>query len=262
MRSFRFPTVLLALAATLALVDPLPAYTIYLKDGSRLMAREKYTVEGERALITLENGTRTFMAAAEIDAPRTDEANRGNYGTALILEDGKVKEMREAVALPKRVATLFEKTQQSQGPGTDRPLARRQAQPSEPSPRTAGGAVDFGSSSRVPWTELDVAAELRQFFRAQGLEDVGVYRGSEAGRPLVEVTTSSEASVFRALATGAVALRDLRARHGDRLRGIDLLLTTAARERAGQFRLDPEMAAELVERRVEISQFYVRYLQF
>ena len=78
---------ILLLAAT-----PIAAYTIYLKDGSRLIAREKYTLEGDRALILLQNGTQTFLAASEIDVPRTDAANRNNYGTAMVLQDGEFTE--------------------------------------------------------------------------------------------------------------------------------------------------------------------------
>ena len=81
----------LSLALVLLLVAaPIAAYTIYLKDGSRLIAREKYTLDGERALILLQNGTQTFLAASEIDVPRTDAANRNNYGTAMVLQDGEL----------------------------------------------------------------------------------------------------------------------------------------------------------------------------
>lgn len=254
--------VLLSCLLLCAVAAPVAAYTIYLKDGSRLIARDKYTVEGVRALITLENGTRTFIAASEIDAPRTEEANRGNYGTAMELEDGKVRELGTTKPPPAKAPTISEMVRQGQGPDRDRPPARRPIVQATPGGTTPGGAVDLATLSRAPWTELDLVAELRQFFRGQGLEDVGVYRGTDAAQPLLEVTTSSEASVFRALATGAVALRELRTRHGDRLRGLDLLLTTGSRERAGQFRISAQMAEDLVSKRIEISQFYVRYLQF
>ena len=77
------------------LAPPASAYTIYLKDGSRILARDKYGVDGDRAIITLENGTETFLAFAEIDVERTEEANQGNLGNALVFEDGRFVERTE-----------------------------------------------------------------------------------------------------------------------------------------------------------------------
>ena len=77
-RNLSLALILLFLAA------PMAAYTIYLRDGARLIAKEKYTLDGDRALIVLQNGTQTFLAASEIDVPRTDAANRNNYGTAMV----------------------------------------------------------------------------------------------------------------------------------------------------------------------------------
>ena len=69
---------------------PANAYTIYLKDGSRLIAKEKHLIEEGKAIIVLQNGTRTFIEASEIDIPRTKQANLGDYGTALVLEGGQL----------------------------------------------------------------------------------------------------------------------------------------------------------------------------
>jgi len=94
MRSIRLLLLTLAFCAT----TPLFAYTIYLKDGSRLMADGPYRVEGEQAIITLQNGTRTSIAAAEIDEQRTVEANAGGYGAALVLDDGKFTQLPNEAA--------------------------------------------------------------------------------------------------------------------------------------------------------------------
>ncbi len=81
------PLLLIALAA------PLSAYTIYLKDGTRIVAKEKYRVDEDgKAIITLQNGTQTFIKSSEIDVERTLRSNREGYGTALLLEEGKVIE--------------------------------------------------------------------------------------------------------------------------------------------------------------------------
>ena len=62
------------------------AYTVYLKDGSKLVAKDKYKVQGDMALIVLANGTQTSLKLAEIDQEKTALANQSNYGTAVVLE--------------------------------------------------------------------------------------------------------------------------------------------------------------------------------
>ncbi len=69
----------MALVALLLVVSPLSAYTIVLRDGSTVQARGEYRVEGERAIITLQNGTETFLSLSEIDVERTAAANRDGY---------------------------------------------------------------------------------------------------------------------------------------------------------------------------------------
>jgi len=61
------------------------SYTVVLKDGSTIIAKEKYRIEGSRAIITLLNGTQTFVRADQIDIAKTDAANRGSYGSAVVI---------------------------------------------------------------------------------------------------------------------------------------------------------------------------------
>jgi len=51
------------------------AYTIYLHDGNRIVAREEFKIEGDRAVIILPNGTQTALALDEIDIERTRASN-------------------------------------------------------------------------------------------------------------------------------------------------------------------------------------------
>jgi hypothetical protein len=115
---------------------------------------------------------------------------------------------------------------------------------------------------RTPYADAAIASELRQFFLGQKAEAVEVYQGSQAGRPLVVVTTSSEGSVFRALAAGANALLQLRDRFPQKVQGLELLMVTPAQERAGQFVLTPEMAEDLVAKRVNLISFFLDNVQF
>ncbi len=253
----------LALLLALGLAAPLFAYNVVLKDGSTVVAKEKYKISGKRALITLLNGTQSFLDADQIDVAKTEAANRDNYGSAVVIEtgDGKAK---AAAAAPPRERTLADLIT-SRPAAVDRGLppprrdARREA--AGAAAKTKAGFLDLSTVPRKPFAQLDAAAELQQFFHAQGVEEAEVYQGSEPDRPLVEIVANSEAGVFHSLAVAANALLRVRDAH-PRVAGLELVMTTAAKERAGQFVLTPQMAADLVAKNVEVTAFFLNNVQF
>lgn len=248
-------------------VGPLFAYTIYLTDGSSIQAKEKYKVVGERAVITLPNGNQTFLPLKQIDVARSDQANTNDYGTAVVIDSHQIP---PASAAPPPQQTLTNLIHDKAPAPRELVPARRTRPGVAPTSATAlpgslaktkAGFSDLSTLTRRPCSQVDVAAELQQFFHGQGVEEVEIYQGTQSDRPLVEVTTNSEASVFRALAVGATALLHVRESH-PRVSGFELLLMTPAKERAGQFVLTPQMAAEIVSRNVEVSSFFLSNVQF
>ena len=263
------PRLLVTTAAALLLLlaaGPALAYTIYLKDGQKIVAREKHKVVDGKAIITLVNGTQSFIDASEIDVRRTEQANRTDYGgTAVVLEDSReVATPQRQAAADQQKKTLKDLIARKEAGPRDLPVARRETRESAAAAtgKTLAGYQDFASRTRKPYTDVAVAGELQGFFRGQGIEDAQIYQGTAGDRPFVELTTNSEGSVFRALTVAANALVQARDRHAGRLAALELLLTTPSRERAGQFVLTPELAADLLARRIEISQFYVENVQF
>ncbi|HXO19568.1 MAG TPA: hypothetical protein VOA87_06540 [Thermoanaerobaculia bacterium] len=267
MRNPRSSTVftLLAVLALLAAV-PLAAYTIVLKDGSTLAAKEKYKISGTRALITLQNGTQTFLDAKQIDVAKTEEVNQHDYGNAVVIDDTRANAAAAPPAAPRK-RTLADLIETRKTAPRDVPEARRESRRGESggsgggAGRTKAGYVDFSTVARKPFAQLEVASDLQQFLHAQGIEEVEIYQGSEPDRPLVEITTNSEGAVFKALAVGANALLHIRDSH-PKVAALDLLMTTPAKERAGQFVLTPQNAADLVAKNVEIAAFYLTNVQF
>src|SRR5579864_1195741 len=83
MPCFRRLPRLAAVAVLLALcAGPLAAYTVWMKDGSSIVARGPYEVKKGKAIITLINGEQSFIDASQIDAARTAAANQGkDYNT-------------------------------------------------------------------------------------------------------------------------------------------------------------------------------------
>jgi hypothetical protein len=254
-----------ALLLALLVAAPLLAagYTIYLKDGSHVVAKEKYRIENGRAIITLLNGTQTFVPASQIDAKRTEEVNRSGYGSAVVLP-GTPQEVGQAPAEPRKEKTLADLIAARAAAPRELPGSRRATADSAPGrlTRTKAGYVDFATLARKPYSHAEVTAELQQFFRGQGIEGVEIHDGSRGDHPLIEITTNSEGSVFQALTTAANALLHLRGLFPSRVAAFDLLLSTPARERAGQFVLTPELASDLVSKRVDVTSFFVKNVQF
>ena len=240
------------------------AYVIVLKDGSRIMAEEKYRVEGERAIIELPNGTVTFIALDQIDVQATDKANEAGYGKALVIEGGEARERTEADSAPEaeRRRTLADLVAERDADRTRLEPQRRRQPATGPLRRTPAGFVDFQTIPRQPLRDVELTTQIQGAFRGRGIDELELYQGSEAGRIFVEVTTASEASVFRALEVAAETLLAVREEHGGRVSALELLLATPDRQRAGQFVLTPEMARELAEDEVQVAEFFVEHVEF
>lgn len=252
---------LLGLAA-LWLATPLSAYMVYLKDGSKIQAREKYAVDGSRAILTLFNGTKTFVPLAQIDVKRTDEANATDYGRAEVLP-GAAQDLEGEADTGPRQKTLGDMVRNREASVRDIPANRRPDSKGSAGVATklAGGVYDLMTWNRKPFTDLEVVGELRRLLTIQGLEEVEIYEGTKADRPFLEITTNSEGSVFKTLAGTAATLPLLRQAHS-KIGALELLMITTDRDRAGQFTITPEMADDLATKKVDLVSFYLRNVQF
>ena len=186
----------------------------------------------------------------------------------MVIEGGETKELERKPEPPAEptLGDLIERRRRSGESGLEdrREPAERSAPAAPQVPEavlTPAGYVDLLSFPRRPFGDLEVGAELKEFFTSQGLDEAQVYQGSSAQRPLVEVTTNSEASVFRALAVAASALVHLRERGRDTT-ALELFLATPSRQRAGQFLLTPDLARDLLTSKVDVATFYLQNVQF
>lgn len=249
------------LLAWAALPGAAAAYVVVLEDGSEIVADSEYEVRDGRAIITLPNGTKTFLDVDEIDREATEEANRQGYGQARVIEDAEANRVKTAEPEPQRRKTLADLS--SGETGLDRLEPHRRRDPEATGAATTlAGYPDLSSLPSRPFRELEIAAEMQRLFRGQGLDGVELYQGSQPDHLFAEVTTNSEASVFRALEVGAQALLATRESHPDAVAALELYLATPDRERAGQFVLTPELARDLVQGDTEVARFFVEHVQF
>jgi hypothetical protein len=264
MRSHRLSAPLHAgLLAVLLLLcaGPLAAYTIWLKDGTSVAARGKYQVKNGKAIITLVNGEQSSLDAALIDVARTEAANRGkDYGATDL---GNTRVMPGEEPAPPADKSLHDLVATHRPSSRELPAAKRtSAAATAQAARSRGGFLDLSTLQHVPYAGTEVAVALQQFFRSQGIEEVQIWSGTQPDRPLVEVTAGSEASVFQSLTASANALLRLRERFPQAVAALEVVMKTPAREKAGQFVLTPEIASDLVAKKVEVAAFFVAYVQF
>ncbi len=256
-------TIALLCCLALTLVAPLNAYTIYLKDGSTLIAKEKFRIEDGKALIVLQNGTQTFIDATEIDFEKTERVNKGNYGTAFFIdEEGKVI---EAPVTPTEKRTLTDVAGRTDSRSTSRdPATRPDTGTAEPIEhvKTQGGFIDLTMAPRTPYRDLDITVEISRFLRTLGLTEFKVFQGTEPQRIFLEMTTNSEATVFRSLEAAADTLVHLRNQFPDQVEELEVLFSTSNRDRAGQFLIDEELAAQLGDEGSETSAIFIANVQF
>ena len=259
----RRPTLLLTSLLSLILVVPLEAYTIYLKDGSTLVAKEKYRVEDGKALIVLQNGTQTFIAASEIDVEKTESVNRSNYGTAFFIdEEGKVV---EAPVTPTEKQRLTDIASTAESAPTARDRATRPEAASKDTadyPRTPAGFIDLALIPRTPYRDLDISVEISRFLRTLAVSDFKVFQGTAPGRIFLEMVANSEATVFRNIEAAADTLIHLRNQYPDQVDELEILLINSNRDRAGQFLIDNVMAAALGDKSADTAAFFIANVQF
>ncbi len=113
----------LALAAFVAFSAAALGYVIKLKDGSLIFARTKYTVKGDRAIITLENGTVTAIKLEEIDVEGSDKYNKENFGNVVAIDTPDSRKPTPAPEAP-RQPRLQDYIKQNK-PRMDLPAGRR-----------------------------------------------------------------------------------------------------------------------------------------
>jgi len=267
-----------SLVALLLLLLAVPgfAYTVILKDGSKVQAKKKYRISGKNAVITLVNGSESFLPLAEIDIPASDRANQNDYGgTAVVIDNGKpetgttappptaprgsladlIKNRDVSTRLPEP-SVRPKGSGMSTGAGT--PSAGTSSRPSLTSP-SAKYEPPVAKSSRRPFTNAAVADALATYLRGQGIEEFRLYAGSKGGRVLLEATAASEASAFKALTVAANALLEIKS---PQVSALELTMETPSGERAGTFLITPEQATALAANKIEVSAFYVQNVQF
>lgn len=254
-------TALAAFTLLCALSAPAWSYTIYLKDGSKLLAEEKYKVRGDKAIIRLETGTETMLPLSEIDVPRTDEANVGGLGKVLVIEGGKAQDLARNDAPPPRKQTLQDLIQ-ARGPQAEGGGGTAEPAPVRRPRAEAAQAQSDDILGRPPLRNVELAGTIRTFLFGRGVTSVEVLQGSTARRPLLVFSTATEGQVFKALAASATTLIHVREKSPGDVDSFDVVCRAADGGNAGRFTMTEANAADLLAKRITMPEYYVQYVQF
>ena len=238
------------------LAAPAAAYTVILKDGAQLIAQAAPTITGDRAIIVLQSGTRTSIAASEIDVERTREANQHELGSAMVLEGGEFtsRPTQQDEVREERLSDLIAKGRTG-GRANRTPITRD-------SPGRSSSRDSLADHQRTPYRNLEVLEAIQGAFKSQGVDGAKVYEGTTPNRLLIEVETDSEAAVFRTIKVAAGSLSHVRANISARIEAFELVLATSNRSNAGQFLMTTDDATDIVGGDVEISSYFINNVLF
>jgi hypothetical protein len=232
--------VFLGLATLVLAAAPAFAYVVKLKDGSLIFARTKYTVKGDRAIITLENGTVTAMKLDEIDVDGSEQYNKENFGNVVAID---TPDSRKPTAAP----------------STAQPGARVQDYIRDKKPRMAlpshdDKAAGGGSGPSFQPVDSNLQSAFVKVFDGAGISQYKLtnFRGQTG----LLVTTNTEEQVFNALNAAARAMSDPTSR-GVNIT-IHIILTSSAGESAGTLDMTPEQARLLVNGQVSAADYFVK----
>jgi hypothetical protein len=247
----------------LVLLSALPAlgYRIYLRDGTMLAAQEKYSVEGDFALVTLENGTQTTVRLIEIDLEKTERLNQRAYSSAVVIDGGEQRLLAlDDPAMRQRTLAEYVQERRQERTARDQQAERIGRVAPRPARRTLAGSVDLYALTRES-DDSEAAVRIAETVRAQGVTGAKVYRGTAPGRYLLDLTAQSDVAVFRALEDLAAAVVEL-ADAGVAIEALEVYMANAEGSRAGMFTLSEDAAALLASDQLEPDQFFLQFVEF
>ncbi len=215
------------------------AYVVKLKDGSLIFARTKYSVKGDKAIITLENGTVTAIRLDQIDVEGSDQYNKENFGNVVAIDTPDSRKPTTAPNAP--AAPRLQDYIRENKP--------RMALPSQAEKPAADGA---GPSFQA--VDANLQSAFAKVFDGAGITQYKLT--NFRGQTRLLVTTNTEEAVFNTLNAAARALSDPGSRGA--LVTIQIIMTSSGGESGGTLEMTPEQARQLVNGQISAADFFVK----
>ncbi len=234
------------LAATVAWSQS--TYVLILRNGSRIVAREKYVVKGPSAEVMLKSGTLISIPLDQIDVKATEAFNARHLGDVVVVDEGGEEEVLPTPTPTPSLARLGSVRSGVAGPVGSAAL---------PTP-TPG--ISFRGE---PFSDQQV---VKAFEEALDRNHLYLYRTSRGTRPgylYVEVQVNGQPDVLKALQAVCSTYHILADTAADRApERVELRLLNEAGREAGLFRMSRDDAAELATGKVTAEEFFVSHVLF
>ncbi len=220
------------------------AYVVKLKDGSLIFARIKYTVKGDKAIITLENGTVTAIKLDQVDVEGSEQYNKENFGNVVALD---TPESRKPTAIPNAAAAAVPRLQDY--------IKEKKPRMGLPPPQSEKATAD-GEGPSFQAVDVNLQTAFAKVFDGAGITQYKLT--NFRGKTRLLVTANTEEAVFNALNAAARALSDPGSRGA--LVTIQIVLTGSSGESGGTLEMSPEQARQLVNGQIAAADYFVRYV--
>lgn len=277
-----FLAILLAAAGSVA--TRAEAYVIYLKDGTRIISKEKPVVKGPVYVFRSTSGNNQMIPISEVDQAKTEAHAEGGFGDSYIVTDAPAQKAPEGTAGGQSLSDVIRSKKisirDSAVPGRAAPAEEivpvRPAPAPAPAPARAPlpAAQAPSVASRVPAAGPAGAAgaaaanpnidpQVNDAF-TRALETAGIKRNQlvPAGGVLrIQAVTDSEQQVFAALGAVARGLKESRAL-GKSVERAEIVLATSAAENAGRFMMTAEDADALLNGKISAAKYFVANVIF
>lgn len=233
-----------ALAFLLFLVPAFASasYVILTKDGRRIIAREKYRVQGKMAIYTQASGTVTQIAFSEIDVAATEKLAKEGVGDAMILDTGKPAPQGGQAAV---------------GSGNLADVAR-QRKVNQEAARKKEAAGQKKVAPAVPYPDRDIANSFLSALDSAGFAGSETAQGSEKGILRITALADKEDQVFAILGAVAQRYKDLHGSTSSAPARVELDMKTTSGESAGSFSFSWEEIDPLLAGKISPQEFFVK----
>lgn len=220
-------------------------YVVVLKDGTRYVAKQKWTVVGKKAIVLLENGQSLQLDPSLIDVPRSEQATKMGLTNANVID---LNNGSNAAPAPKQQPSLGDTVRLRRN-------APRQA-PSSPAPAPAVTRTGTppAAANRLP-DEV-----IQKFDRA--FDNLGIFEKKlVSGGPnslRAEMTIDTEDRVFNAIsATSYLMVRNAGVENVQ-IDMVELFMRTTNGGAAGRFQMTRQDAEALDRKTISQQEYFVR----
>jgi hypothetical protein len=225
------------------------SYTVIMKDGQRYRAKQKWTVSGGKAIVTLESGQTLSLDPNLINVQESEKVNAQGLGGARVIANPDSGAPSAPTTSPLGSITI----------------KKPSASPSSSAKTPAPSSVKSTASSAATGS-TNLSNNVLQLF-SDAYENVGFFDSAVVGngpnRLHITMTAANEDQVFKALSATAFMMTKIPTATGEKVEVIDLFLKTINGGSGGRFQMTLSDATDLAQdTQNKWKDYYVRKVIF